>query len=328
MTPSRASASAALGPALTPVPARTSHEAFRPPGVEERATLPDGSTTPADPTPRPPRASTGRPMKPTAASRYRAGFSTLAWFAAAWGLLVALWEIGAAHGVLNPQILPPPSQTLPYLLEGSTSIGFGVQRTSLLQATLATVLRIALGLSLGVTAALGCAALIFEFMPGRRLVMPIVQTLAPVSPVAWIPFAIAVVGIGAPAAVFVVFMAIFGSVTISAVAALDAVPNEYLKVAVTLGTPRRRIWRKVLIPAAAPAIMTTLRMSLFGAWMAVLAGEMAGINSGLGYLITMGQQMFNMKLVMVGIVTIGVIGFLMDRGMLLLQRRLIWWERT
>lgn len=261
-------------------------------------------------------------------SHWRAGLATAGWFGLAWLLLLGLWEAGAATGLLNPQILPPPSQTVPFLLEGSASVGFGVQRTSLAQSTLLTLSRIGAGLSLGVTAAFLCAALIFEFLPARRIVMPIVQTLAPVSPVAWIPFAIAVVGIGAPAAVFVVFMAIFGSVVISAVAALDAVPREYLKVAATLGTPRLRVWRRVLIPGAAPAIMTTLRMSLFGAWMAVLAGEMAGINSGLGYLITMGQQMFNMRLVMVGILTIGVIGFLMDRAVLLLQRRLIWWERT
>ena len=64
------------------------------------------------------------------------------------------------------------------------------------------------------------------------------------------------------------------------------------------------------------------------AWMAVLAGEMAGINSGLGYLIIMGQQMYNMKLVMIGIIAIGMIGFFMDRLLLLIQRRILWWERS
>jgi NitT/TauT family transport system permease protein len=54
---------------------------------------------------------------------------------------------------------------------------------------------------------------------------------------------------------------------------------------------------------------------------------MAGINSGLGYLIIMGQQMYNMKLVMIGIIAIGVIGFFMDRLLLLIQRRILWWER-
>ena len=71
--------------------------------------------------------------------------------------------------------------------------------------------------------------------------------------------------------------------------------------------------------------MTSLRMAFFGAWMAVLAGEMAGINSGLGYMIIMAQQMYNMPLVMVGVMTIGVVGFVVDRLMLLLGRRLTGW---
>jgi NitT/TauT family transport system permease protein len=65
--------------------------------------------------------------------------------------------------------------------------------------------------------------------------------------------------------------------------------------------------------------MTVARMSFFGAWM-------AGINSGLGALIMFGQQQFNMRLVMIGIVTIGLLGFLVDRLLLVFQKRLLWWE--
>ncbi|MBV8226497.1 MAG: ABC transporter permease subunit, partial [Verrucomicrobia bacterium] len=85
------------------------------------------------------------------------------------------------------------------------------------------------------------------------------------------------------------------------------------------------LWR-VVLPAAAPSLMTVARMSFFGAWMAVLAGEMAGINSGLGALIMFGQQQFNMRLVMIGIVTIGLLGFLVDQLLLAFQKRLLWWE--
>jgi ABC-type nitrate/sulfonate/bicarbonate transport system permease component len=60
--------------------------------------------------------------------------------------------------------------------------------------------------------------------------------------------------------------------------------------------------------------------------MAVLAGEMAGINSGLGALIMFGQQQFNMRLVMIGIVTIGLLGFLVDRLLIVFQKHLLWWE--
>ena len=289
------------------------------------------AAAPLDP-PSPPVANAPAPQRRAPARRKRPGAPSWVgdafWFLVAWGLLIAAWEAGAAWGAFNRRILPPPSETIPFLLEGGAVIGFGVQRTGLLEAIGVTLGRIGLGLALGLAAALALSGLIVKWRPLRRILMPIVQTIAPISPVAWIPFAIALVGIGDPAALFVVFMAIFGSMCCAAVAAFDAVPPTYLKVARSMGAGRARLWLTVILPAAAPGLVTMVRMSFFGAWMAVLAGEMAGINSGLGYLIIMGQQMYNMKLVMVGVIAIGVVGFALDRALLMAQRRLLWWERT
>lgn len=249
-------------------------------------------------------------------------------FLLAWALLLASWEIGTASGLVNARILPPPSQTLPFLLSGGAKVGFGTQTTGLGASILITLTRICGGLVMGLSAAIAAGILIVEFRPLRLVLLPILQSIAPIAPVAWIPFAIALVGIGNPAALFVVFMAIFGSMSCSAAAAFDAVPQDYLKVARSMQASRTRQWLTVILPAAAPSLMTMVRMSFFGAWMAVLAGEMAGINSGLGYLIMMGQQMYNMKLVMVGVIAIGVVGFALDRALLLVQRRVIWWEEA
>jgi len=288
----------------------------------------------AAPAPHPGQAAATPPARPAAPARpgrlRRLPWGRLVPFGAflfAWAVLLGLWELGAALGWFSARILPPPSETIPYLLSGQAQIGFGTQRTGLMEAIGITLVRIATGLIGGLTAALLVGFLIVQVKALRILVLPIVQTLAPISPVAWIPFAIAIVGIGNPAAIFVVFMAIFGSMCCAAVAAFDAVPPEYKKVARSLGADTPTMWRTVILPAAAPGLMTMIRMSFFAAWMAVLAGEMAGINSGLGYLIIMGQQMYNMKLVMVGIIAIGVVGFALDRAILFLQHRLIWWER-
>ena len=275
-----------------------------------------------------PRHASGRTRKRAAAAPTKKSFAwqEVMWLLIAWLLIGLLWEICARNEILNPRILPPPSETIPYLLQGPAPAGLGAQRTTYGGAILDTLGRVALGYFLGIAAALLLGSVIVRYKALRRLCYPIVQTLAPISPVAWIPFAIAIVGIGSPAAIFVVFMAIFGSMTVSAVAAFDSVPEEMLKVGRSLGTSGLRMWTRVIIPAAAPNLMVMARMSFFAAWMAVLAGEMAGINSGLGYLIILGQQMYNMKLVMVGIVTIGVLGFLIDRLLLFTQRRLVWWE--
>lgn len=251
--------------------------------------------------------------------------ATIAWFLLSWLLLGLLWEAAVHFEWVHGRILPPPSETIPYLLSGPAPAGIGAQQLSYGGAILDTLGRIAIGFVLGVSVAIALGIMISVVRPVRSLFMPIVQTIAPISPVAWIPFAIAIVGIGGPAAIFVVFMAIFGTMTISVVTAIDSTPREYLMVARNLGTRGVRLWTHVILPSAAPSLIETARLSFFAAWMAVLAGEMAGINSGLGYLIMLGQQMYNMKLVMVGIITIGFLGFAIDRALVILKRKVAWW---
>lgn len=253
--------------------------------------------------------------------------SNLLWFCLAWLLIILLWELGSWMEWLNPHILPPPSQTIPYAFSGNISIGFGQQKTGLFEAIAITLARVGTGMLAGLLVSSCLAVMTIELPVLRRLILPVVQSLAPIAPVAWIPFTIAVIGIGGQAAIFIVFMAVLGTMSLSLIAALDDIPVEYLKIARSLGTSRTRMWWHVRLPAITPGAMTAIRMSFFGAWMAVLAGEMAGINSGLGYMIIMAQQMYNMKLVMIGILAIGFIGFAIDRLLLLANARLLQWTR-
>jgi ABC-type nitrate/sulfonate/bicarbonate transport system permease component len=251
--------------------------------------------------------------------------SNFLWFCLAWLLIILFWELGSWMEWFNPQILPPPSETIPYAFSGNITIGFGQQKTGLLESTAVTLGRVGIGMLIGLLVSSCLAIVVIEQPVLRRLILPIVQSLAPIAPVAWIPFTIVVIGIGGPAAVFIVFMAVLGTMTLSLIAALDGIPAEYLKIAHNLGTSRIRMWWYVRLPAIIPGTMTAIRMSFFGAWMAVLAGEMAGLNSGLGYMIIMAQQMYNMKLVMIGILAIGFIGFAIDRLLLLINARLLRW---
>jgi len=251
--------------------------------------------------------------------------SNLLWFCLAWLLIILFWELGSRMAWLNPQILPPPSETIPYAFSGNISIGFGQQKTGLSEAIAITLARVGTGMLAGLLISSCLAIMVIELPLLRRLILPVVQSLAPIAPVAWIPFTIAVIGIGGQAAIFIVFMAVLGTMSLSLIAALDGIPAEYLKIAHNLGTSRMRMWWHVRLPAITPSAMTAIRMSFFGAWMAVLAGEMAGINSGLGYMIIMAQQMYNMKMVMIGILAIGFIGFVIDRLLLLVNARLLQW---
>ena len=247
-------------------------------------------------------------------------------FAAAWAILGGAWEIGARTGFLNAAILPPPSEFVPYMVAGAGSVGIGANRLSYGQAVLETVFRVTIGFGLGIGAALALGTLLASTPVARLIGLPMAQTVAPIAPVAWIPLAIALFGTGDSSAVFIVFMGIFATMTLATVAALSAVPAEYVKGARTLGCRGWRLWLRVIVPAAAPGLATAVRMSFFAAWMSVLAGEMAGISSGLGALVILGQQEFQMQVVMAGLVSIGLLGFAFDRLLLLLRRRVLWWE--
>lgn len=266
------------------------------------------------------------PVEIRRAPRYLDAVRDTLWFLLAWALLIGAWELAVQVGWLDGRVLPPPSVTLPYAFSGNAVVGFGQQRSGLLEALVVTLFRVSGGLLAGSLVALLLAVITTEVKLLRRLILPLVQTLAPISPVAWVPFTIAVIGIGGQAAIFVVFLAVLGTMTLSLIAALDSVDPQYLNIARNLRCTRRQIWLRVRLPAIAPSAMTSLRMAFFGAWMAVLAGEMAGINSGLGYMIIMAQQMYNMPLVMVGVMTIGVVGFVVDRLLLLLGRRFTGWS--
>ena len=261
-----------------------------------------------------------------ATARRRRGWRSIGGLVAAWLLLGGVWELGARIGFLNPAILPPPSQFLPYLLETSGSVGLGINKVSYASSLLETILRVSAGFGLGVGVGLA-AGMLLAALPWARVVgVPVAQILAPIAPIAWIPLAIVLFGTGDGAAVFVVFMGIAASMTLATVAAVAGVPAEYIKSARSLGSRGWRLWLRVILPASAPSIATAMRLSFFAAWMSVLAGEMAGINSGLGSLVILGQQEFQMKLVMAGLVTIGFLGFGFDRVLLLIRERLLWWE--
>lgn len=227
---------------------------------------------------------------------------------------------------MNPIILPPPSVVIPYILHGPGAAGIGSQQVSYGEAMLETLLRVMIGLGLGLLAALPLGSFLAAASPLQPFILPMVQTIAPVAPIAWVPLAIALMGTGDAAAIFVVFMGVFAVMTLATAASIGNVSPELVKTAKSLGVKGWRLGLWVILPAAAPNLLTIVRVNFFAAWMAVLAGEMAGINSGLGALIILAQQQFNMKLVMTGVITIGILGFAIDRLLLLMQKRLLWWE--
>jgi len=152
-----------------------------------------------------------------------------------------------------------------------------------------------------------------------------VTLLSPVSPIAWLPVAIFIFGIGNAPAIFMVVVALFFHMVLSTISQIDNVNRNFINVARTMGASKRQVYTRVIIPAILPQLLIVLRLNLFGAWMVVLVAESTGVGFGLGQVIMMARNTFNPSLVFFTIALIGLLGFLSDWLLRFVQKRVLYW---
>jgi NitT/TauT family transport system permease protein len=143
----------------------------------------------------------------------------------------------------------------------------------------------------------------------RQAIDPLVQVLRPISPIAWFPLAVLWFGIGNAPAIFIIFLAAFYPVLLSTVSAVIGIPPVYLKVASNFGAKPGAVFLRVIIPAAFPGIMVGLHIAVGTAWIHLVAGEMLGAQSGLGFMIVDARNFLRTDWIMAGMLLIGILGF-------------------
>ena len=233
-----------------------------------------------------------------AASTPVAFVRTMAVFFVVWWA-IAVWKD-------NPVLLPTPLAVVQALFELARSlelfehaaISLGRMLVSL---AIAASLAIPLGLAMGL---------------GRRLdalVDPLVELLRPISGIAWIPLALFIFGIGNALPVFIMTYAAFFPILIGTIAGVRSVDHRLVDAARTMGVPQGRIVTHVVVPAALPALLVALRLGVATSWTAVVAAELIGAPSGVGYALEWYRGLLMTPHVMAFIATIGFIGYLTDR---------------
>lgn len=222
-------------------------------------------------------------------------------------VLIIIWQV-ATMVSKQPAALFPPPLTVAKTLWGMIADGsiFDHIKISLIRFFLgyltAVIVAIILGLLLGLQRKLWA------------VVDPVVQFLRPISPIAWSPFIVLWFGIGDIPAIVIIFIAAFFPVLLSTVAAVRRVDKTYLRIAANLELTKDQTLQKIIFPAAFPSIVSGLHMALGTAWIFLVAGEMIGTQSGLGFLIVDARNALNLDTVMACIVVIGLIGVMLDRG--------------
>jgi NitT/TauT family transport system permease protein len=268
------------------------------------------------------------PAEPRRPSVPLSWLATIAKGLAPWVVIIVVWEWAAAAGWSGAILFPPPSEFIRYAVESDFRVGFGNEAMTIPWAIVASALRVLAGLAIGFAAAIATGILVAASKTASDVAMPVVRGLAPIAPIAWIPLGIVLFGIGNPTAVFVVFMGIYFILTITTVAAVRAVDERLIKTARSYGASKAQVWTRVIFPSVLPQVFTMLRINFFAAWMAVLAAEMVGLKNGLGMMIILGREMFNTKLILLGMCMVGATGYFVDVLLVQIQRRVLWWQAS
>jgi NitT/TauT family transport system permease protein/taurine transport system permease protein len=160
-----------------------------------------------------------------------------------------------------------------------------------------------------------------------RLFSGTLSLLRPIPPLAWVPLSILWFGIGATSVVFITYLAAFFAVLLNTIAGARSIDPVLLRAAACLGASRSRTLLRVALPSVLPYIFTGFRIAIGVSWMSIVAAELIAATSGLGYMISFYREVLRTDAIIVGMLTIGLIGLAMDIGSRWLERRLLPWRR-
>ncbi len=266
---------------------------------------------------------------------------------AALGLLPPLALLGLwAWAGRGSAILPGPGEVGAVLARPLTTPAY-LDAPSLAHCALISLLRVACGFLLAILTAVPLGLAIGRSDPLRRICAPTLSFLMVISPIAWIPLAILVLGLTSPATalfgddawrhptlgalrfavVGIVWLGAFFSITLATAAGARGVRRPLIDSVRAFGASRWQIFRVVILPASLPGIVTGIRVGGGIAWRVIIAAEIfPGTRSGLGYVIATSQDAGVYQYAFAAIVVIGVLGLLLDGGLHLLERRIGRWQ--
>ena len=257
---------------------------------------------------------------------------------------LVLWQIIAVK-LGNPVILPTVDAVLSILLNPLEEL---LSMGSLLQNILISLWRVLIGFILAVVIAVPLGIIMGYNQTVFNLFNQSLGLIRPIPPLAWVPLVLAWFGIASLAnlfgiqsgeaylylrniklsMIFIIFIGAFFPVLTSAIYGVQSVRKILIDSALVLGAAPYQVFRKILLPAALPSIVNGMRIGLGVAWMCLVSAEMLpGSIAGVGYLITHAYTVARTEIVVAGMVSIGIIGTILDTGFRLLADRKFSWQR-
>lgn len=245
------------------------------------------------------------------------------------GAVLIVWQILGAAGLYRRAILPPPSDIALVLFDLVSGLTGEAGRYSgtWLDHTLSSTWRVFAGFLWGGALGTLLGLLIGLSRVVEKLFDPTVQVLRNVPVTAWVPLSLIFFGIGNQPAIFLIGLGAFFPAVLNSTHGVRQLNRTLFKAAQMMGTNQREMLARVILPAAMPAVMTGLRLSMGIAWVLVVVAEILAVRSGLGYLLNDAYQFYRNDVVIASMLSIGILGFLSDRVVVFVRDRMLEWNR-
>jgi len=236
--------------------------------------------------------------------------------------MLALWTGATWSGLVSPLFLPPPDQVWSGALDLLDS---GYNGTSLGQDIAISLLRVLAGFGSGVVVGTLIGLAMGTWRGFGAVVAPFVEFLRPLPQLGYLVLLIVWFGIGETSKVMLLFLT---ALPVAAVAARDgvlSVPAQFLQAASSLGASPRQIFFRVTLPAALPEIFIGMRLAIGLVYATLIAAEILAGSDGIGWVVFNAGQFLRADYVFVGVIIIGLMGIVLDRALVLAERRIVHW---
>lgn len=240
-----------------------------------------------------------------------------------WLLLSVLIGIGV-WTLLS--VIPKTSRVFPNIIEVTKQIPVMIGRDIYFKDICSSLISIFAGYGLGFVFSLPVAILMAWYKPVRKIVEPWIQFIRNIPPLAYVPLVVIGAGVGRKPQIIVITLATFLTMSIIMYSGIINIDDTLIKAAKVLGASDKDIFFRVLAPASLPFILTAIRLGASVALTTLVAAESTGAFAGLGMRIRSLNNNFETKPMLLYIITIGVIGLIIEKLIKLLERKLTGWQ--
>ena len=243
--------------------------------------------------------------------------------------LLAVWQACVQIGFVRRHVLPAPTDVAFVwfdLITGATDAAARYSGTWFDHAA-ASIWRVFAGFAWGVALGTLAGLLIGLSRVIERVFDPTIQVVRNIPVTAWVPLSLVFFGIGNAPAVFLIGLGTFFPAAVNTTHGVRQVNATLTKAARMMGANERELLVRVILPAALPSIMTGMRLSMGIAWVLVVVAEILAVRSGLGYLLNDAYLFYRNDVVIAAMLSIGMLGFISDRIVVLVRNHLLEWNR-